>query len=60
MDRTPKAKKECGQLSLYGTFFGDSCLSIVKTVEDYNVEGVDYCRSIMTSHRVFYLDKCKY
>ena len=51
MKRVMKATKGCGQLSSNDTFFADSYNRRVKTLEEANAEGVDYCRPVKTSNK---------
>ena len=50
-----KTTKGCGKLSSKYTFFGDSCIIGVKTVEEANIEGVDYCCTVKTIHCEFFI-----
>ena len=51
-----KYTKGCGQLSSNYTFFADIWFSGLKTAEEENSEGVDYCGPVKTIHKVFFLD----
>ena len=53
MKRIMKSTKECGQLSSNSTHFYDRWLIRVKTDEEENPEGVDYCGTVKTSHKGF-------
>ena len=55
MTKLIKVTKIFRQVSLNGTFLVDSCFGGVKTVEEENSEGVDYCVPFETSHKVFFL-----
>ena len=48
--------KGCGQLSPSDTFFADIQCSGIKTVEESNIQGVDYCGPVKTSQKYFLLD----
>ena len=48
-----KATKGCGNFSSNDTFFSDSYNRRVKTLEEANAEGVDYCRPVKTSNKRF-------
>ena len=45
--------KGCGKLKSDYTYFADSWFSGVKTVEEDMAEGVDCCRPVKTSHKLF-------
>ena len=53
MKITTKTTEVCGQILSEKNFFSGSCFIIVKTVEDSNVEGVDYFRPVRKIHKVF-------
>ena len=50
-----KATKWCDQLSSNDALFDDSWSSGVKTAEEENAEGVDYCGPVKTNHKLFFL-----
>ena len=47
------ATKGCGQLTSNDTYLFDSWFSSIKTAEEAMAAGVDYFRSVKTSHKVF-------
>ena len=49
------ANNGCGQITSNDTYFDDSWFSSVKMVEEAMATGVDYCRSVKTSHKQFCL-----
>ena len=55
MKRLAIATEGCGQLTLNETYFADSWSSSVKTTEESMAAGVNYCRQVKTSHKVFCL-----
>ena len=50
-----KATKGCGKISLNDTLFSDSWFSGVKTEEEVNTEGINFCGTLKTSHEGFFL-----
>ena len=50
-----KATKGCDKLSSNDNFFPDIWFGEVKTPEQENAEGVNYCRPVKTSHKGFFL-----
>ena len=55
MKRLSIATKRRGQLTSNDTKFSDSWFSYVKTTEDMAAAGVNCCRTVKTSHKVFFL-----
>ena len=53
------AKKGCVQLPSNDTYIDDSWLSVVKIMEEAMDEGVDFCGTFKTSHKVFFLGTSK-
>ena len=52
---TIQATKRCGQLSSNETLCADIWFRVLKTAEEANVEGVDYCGPVKTIHKGFLL-----
>ena len=45
----------CDQLTSNETYFADNWYSSIKTAKEEMAAGVDYCRQVKTSHKVFCL-----
>ena len=55
MKRLAIATKWCGQLTSNDTYFADSWFSSVKTSDEMETAGVDYCGPVKMSHKGFCL-----
>ena len=55
MKRLAISTKECGQLTSNDTYFSDNWFSYVKTAEEMNAAGVNYCGPVKTIHKGFCL-----
>ena len=56
MKRLMMATKGCVQLTSNDTYFYDSWFSGLETAKEAMAEGVDYCRTVKTIHKVFFLE----
>ena len=55
MKRLAISTKGCGQLTSNDTYFSDIWFSSVKTAEEMESAGVDYCGPVKTGHKGFCL-----
>ena len=59
MNRTMDFIKGCGQMSSNDILFDDRWFNGLKTTEEANVEVVDYCGAVKSSHKGFFLSTLK-